>query len=63
MCGYENFFCSWKYNKNVGNGLILHGGLVVAATGNSTMHATSPTKPGEFPAEKSFTFFVISINV
>ena len=30
--------------------MVLYGGLVVAATGSSTMHVTSPTKPGEFPA-------------
>lgn len=27
--------------------MVLYGGLAVAATGGSTMHATSPTKAGE----------------
>jgi len=27
--------------------MVLYGGLAVAATGGSAMHATSPTKAGE----------------
>lgn len=34
-------------------------GLVVAATGSSVIHATSPTKPGEFPTCHSSCFYFL----